>query len=63
MIPIVEQVQFNPGFKDELFFVYLNQKQNSKEGIAQYRKNKSNISSEINQISNLSDEFIKANSS
>ena len=60
--PIVEQVEFSPNFKDQLFFVHLNQKQNSKEGIAQYRKNKNNIHSEINQISNLSDEFIRATS-
>ena len=60
--PIIKQVNFNPSFKDELFFVHLNQKQDSKDGIKKYRENKGNIQSEINQISTLSSEFIKATS-
>jgi len=60
--PIVESVNFNPSFKDELFFVYLNQKQNSRDGIAQYRKNNTNIQHEINLISDLSVAFSKATS-
>lgn len=60
--PSIEPVKFNPNFADELFFVHLNQKQNSREGIAQYRKNNQNISSEIQQISDLSDAFLKATS-
>ncbi|MBC2844439.1 GYDIA family GHMP kinase [Winogradskyella flava] len=35
--PIVESVQFNPHFKDHLYFVYLNQKQNSRDGIKAYK--------------------------
>lgn len=33
----VTPVNFNPVFKTQLYFVYLNKKQNSKEGIAHYR--------------------------
>lgn len=40
--PIVNTVDFNPDFKNNLYFVYLNKKQNSREGIAQYRLNKPN---------------------
>ncbi|MFP4845159.1 GYDIA family GHMP kinase [Winogradskyella sp. PE311] len=36
--PLVETVSFDPKFKSELYFVYLNQKQNSRDGIAAYRK-------------------------
>ncbi|MBV7269277.1 GYDIA family GHMP kinase [Winogradskyella luteola] len=36
---LVEPAFFNPRFKDNLYFVYLNQKQNSRDGIASYRKN------------------------
>lgn len=36
--PVVKEVTFYPFFKDQLYFVHLNQKQNSREGIAQYRK-------------------------
>ncbi len=60
--PIVKQVEFNPDFKDELFFVHLNKKQNSRDGIAQYRKNNQHIQQEITEISNLSNEFVKATS-
>ncbi|OSY87477.1 GHMP kinase [Tenacibaculum holothuriorum] len=61
--PIVTPLEFKPSFSDELFFVYLNQKQNSRDGIAQYRKNNSNIQQEIKDISELSQEFINATSS
>lgn len=60
--PVVKAINFSPNYVDELFFVHLNQKQNSREGITQYRKNNKNIQSEIKQISNLSDEFINAKS-
>jgi mevalonate kinase len=60
--PIVNQVDFNPNFKEELFFVHLNKKQNSREGIAEYKKNTQNIQQEIAEISNLSKEFVKGNS-
>jgi mevalonate kinase len=33
----VTSVSFNPTFKNQLYFVYLNKKQDSKEGIAHYR--------------------------
>ena len=63
--PIVKQVEFNPNFKDELFFVHLNKKQNSREGIQRYKEYQSKKSSDFAQddnatISNLSEEFIKA---
>ncbi|MBD0832501.1 GYDIA family GHMP kinase [Aestuariibaculum sediminum] len=53
--PEVSEVDFNPNFKNHLFFVFLNKKQNSREGIAYYNANKSNITpiiSEINDITN-----------
>lgn len=36
--PFVEKVNFNPSFKDQLFFIHLNKKQNSREGIKRYQK-------------------------
>lgn len=38
--PIVDPWDFTPSFKEQLFFVYLNQKQNSREGIQRYREQK-----------------------
>jgi len=52
--PIVEEVNFNPDFKDQLYFVYLNQKQNSREGIAQYQSLKSGENKAILEISAIS---------
>ncbi|MBZ4036283.1 GHMP kinase [Flavobacterium sp. 17A] len=36
----VEQVTFNPDFKDHIYFVYLNKKQNSKSAIYAYNNHK-----------------------
>ena len=36
--PLVESINFNPDFKQQLYFVYLNQKQNSRDGISAYKK-------------------------
>jgi hypothetical protein len=60
--PLVEQVNFNPNFKENLFFVHLNQKQDSKEGILKFRQRAQNFQREIEQISTISDEFLKATS-
>ncbi|MEO9512586.1 MAG: GYDIA family GHMP kinase [Flavobacteriaceae bacterium] len=37
-VPEVKEVLFDPPFKDAIHFVYLNQKQSSKEAITSYRK-------------------------
>ena len=60
--PMVTTVDFNPSFADELFFVHLNKKQNSREGIEQYKKNNQHIKQEVAAVSDLSEEFIKATS-
>lgn len=65
--PIIETVAFDPVFKEELFFVYLNQKQNSRDGIKRYKEYISKVSSESTQatileISQLTDAFSKATS-
>jgi mevalonate kinase len=60
--PIVAQVDFNPEFKENLFFVHLNQKQDSKEGIAKFRESGQNFQNEIEQISKISERFLKVKS-
>ncbi|MCI2228999.1 GYDIA family GHMP kinase [Polaribacter sp. MSW13] len=62
MTPKVEQVEFNPSFKENLFFVYLNQKQDSKEGIAKFRESDINFGKEIKRISEISEELLKVES-
>lgn len=36
-VPIVNPIVFNPTFKEHLFFIHLNRKQNSRESISHYR--------------------------
>ncbi|MFV8376440.1 GYDIA family GHMP kinase [Flavobacterium sp. LB1P71] len=40
--PIVEKVIFNPTFTENIYFIYLNKKQSSKNAIASYNINKKN---------------------
>ncbi|MFV5691099.1 GYDIA family GHMP kinase [Flavobacterium sp. LT1R49] len=40
--PIVEKVNFSPVFTENIYFVYLNKKQSSKNAIASYNTNKKN---------------------
>ncbi len=51
--PVVKPVVFDPEFKSDLYFVYLNKKQDSREGIAQYRKNSSNLTNIISEVNDL----------
>ncbi|MEC8723473.1 MAG: GYDIA family GHMP kinase [Bacteroidota bacterium] len=53
--PHIEIVDFDPPFKDQLFFVHRNQKQNSREAIAAYealKKGEKLDFSELNAITN-----------
>jgi len=56
--PIVTPVDFNPSFKNNLFFVYLNQKQNSRDGIKRYKEKRQNIENEIKMISEISKQML-----
>ena len=57
--PVVEQVTFNPPFKEHIYFVYLNKKRDSKDAIANFRKKQKNLSAEIKQVSQMSDKLLK----
>lgn len=57
--PLVKKVEFNPVFKENLFFVHLNHKQDSKEGIAKFRESNLNFDNEINRISEISEAFLE----
>ncbi|MBN4085407.1 GHMP kinase [Flavobacteriaceae bacterium AH-315-B10] len=58
----INEVSFNPNFKDNLFFVHLNKKQNTRDGIAQYNANKNNFSVAISEISDITSNIISCNS-
>ncbi len=52
--PNIKEASFDPVFKDQLFFIYLENKKSSKEAIKNYRAfnadNLTNVISEINEI-------------
>lgn len=59
--PLVTEVDFKPSFSDQLNFVFLNQKQNSREGIARYREKAKNLPPQyMDDISALTDAFFTA---
>ncbi len=51
----ITKVSFNPKFKDCIYFVYLNQKQNSKTAIENYRNKKNDLKLEIVKINELTE--------
>lgn len=53
----VEEVVYNPSFKDYLYFVYLNQKRDSKEAIANFRKKQKDLTSEIQEVSQMTNQL------
>ncbi|MCK0130177.1 GYDIA family GHMP kinase [Flavobacteriaceae bacterium F08102] len=59
--PQIEAINFNPTFSDQLYFVHLNKKQNSREGIQHYRQNKSEKSSWVKRVSAMSKEMSSCN--
>jgi len=58
--PNVEEINFAPNFKNSLFFVYLNQKQSSKEAIANYREQPFDKSELVKSISSITQKMIDA---
>ncbi len=56
--PFVKPVNFNPTFKEQLFFVYLNKKQDSREGVKRFKALAGNLASEINRINELTAEIV-----
>ncbi|MBC7429035.1 MAG: GHMP kinase [Bacteriovorax sp.] len=53
-------IYFSPSFKNNLYFVYLGKKQNSREAIREYAKKRPVDSSLIAKITELTQEFLNA---
>ncbi|MFL0353915.1 GYDIA family GHMP kinase [Xanthomarina sp. GH4-25] len=54
----IKEVVFNPTFKKVLYFVYLNKKQDSRDGIAQYKTNATNKAKTVKEINNITSKLI-----
>jgi len=59
--PVVTSIDFHPDFTDKIYFVYLNQKQNSREAIATYYNKQGNINEVIPSIDALTKKTISSN--
>ena len=56
--PVVNKVDFIPSFSEQLFFVHLNKKQDSKDGIARFKEKRKKIHNEIQLVSEISRQLI-----
>ncbi|MBC3757137.1 GHMP kinase [Hyunsoonleella sp. SJ7] len=56
--PEVQIAGFNPPFKEHLYFVYLNKKQNSREGIAHYKSLNTGLKPIISEINDITSRMI-----
>ncbi|MDV6168958.1 GYDIA family GHMP kinase [Flavobacterium sp. DG1-102-2] len=59
--PITQPITFDPGFISNLYFVYLNRKQNSRQAIAAYRERRNSIAPIITKINQLTERAISSN--
>ncbi|AUC82445.1 GYDIA family GHMP kinase [Lacinutrix sp. Bg11-31] len=60
--PLIESVSFNKAFEDQLFFVHLNRKQNSRDSIKTYRDNKTNTETIILKTNTITSKLIASDS-
>ena len=56
--PVVKTICFNPTFKDNIYFVYLNKKQNSKTAIANYRNKQGDFTNSISILNEITKTII-----
>lgn len=55
---LVKLINFNPKFKDNLFFIHLNRKQDSRKGIANYNLNKKELKNSISVINEITSKIL-----
>jgi mevalonate kinase len=60
--PVIEDVTFDPGYKDKLFFVYLSRKQDSHLAVKEFIAKKAPDAGVIAEICGLTDQICKADS-
>ncbi|CDF80685.1 GHMP kinase [Formosa agariphila KMM 3901] len=57
-LPIVKPVFFQPNFSKHIYFVHLNEKQNSREGISHYKSNTADKSETIQALNVITSKLI-----
>ena len=58
--PIIRKVSFDNNFKENIYFVYLNKKQNSRNAIESYLQKKNNLNKIIPEINHITDKVLAA---
>ncbi len=58
--PFVRVAAFDPPFKDQLYFVYLNKKQNSRDGILRYRSREFDTQALTQKISKITELILQS---
>lgn len=56
--PYIEPVDFRPPFSSQLYFVYLEEKQNSREGIANYKRLNKISETVISRLNNITKQIV-----
>jgi len=56
----INKVHFDPCFKENLYFIYLNKKQNSREGIEKFRLSKFDDKSLVEEISTITKKILSS---
>lgn len=59
--PLVKPINFNPNFTENIFFVYLNQKQNSRSAIINYRNKINDFDDIIPTINQITETVLQTN--
>jgi len=54
----IKCIPFEPTFKDCIYFVHLNKKQNSRDGISKYRTNDSALTNQISKINAITSKIL-----
>lgn len=57
--PHFKTIHFNPSFNEHIYFVYLNQKQSSKQAIANYMSKQHHVNDVISKIDTITNEIIQ----
>ena len=60
--PVTSRCNFNPIFKDCIYFVYLDKKQNSRDAISNYRTFNGDLKTHINEANVITDTIINCKS-
>lgn len=58
VLPFIEGINLSWNFKDSLFFVYLNKKQNSRDAITHYRQQKNAVLECVSKINEITQQLI-----